>query len=126
MKLILSNNTEIEVLESSTLFDIQISPSQYQDMWEQLVPENMTILKMTTDDGTLMDQRENLVIDSERSIKEGGVIHCHFYLREKNREELLEEEVAMLKAQLEIHDVAIGDLGAAVSGLAEEGGLIDG
>lgn len=123
MKLILSDYTEIEVKDGSTLFDIQVDPSQYEYVWSQLTDENMTLVKLTTENGDLIDQRENLVVDNERSVREKEVVHCHFYLREKTREELLEEEVAMLREMLGVHADAISDLGEAVSGLAEEGGL---
>lgn len=126
MKIVLSNNTEIEVMDGSTLFDILVEPSQYQNVWDQFTNENMKLVKLVSDNGDTIDQRDNLVVESEQSIREKNEIHCHFYLRVKNREELLEEKVAMLEAQLEVHDTAIGDLGEAVSGLAEEGGFIDG
>lgn len=123
LKLILSNGTEIEVKDGSTLFDVQVDSFQYDYLWSQLVPENMTVVKLTTDNGDLIDQRENLVVDSEHSVREKDEIHCHFYLREKTEVELLREEVARLKETSGVHDGAIEDLAVAVSGLAEEGGL---
>lgn len=124
IKLILSNNIEIEVNDSSTLFDIQVEPSQYEYMWSQLTEENLKIVKLTTEDGDLiMDELENLVVNNERSMKEKDGIQCHFYLREKTREELLEEKVKMLEEALGVHDGAIGDLAMVVSSLAEEGGV---
>ena len=124
LKLILSDYTKIEVKDSSTLFDVQVDSFQYDYVWSQLIPENMTLVKLTTENGDLMDQRENLVVDSERSIREKGEIQCHFYLREKTEVELLREEVARLRETSGVHDAAISDLGEAVSCLAEEGGLV--
>lgn len=124
LKLILSDYTELEIKDISTLFDIQIEPSQYEYVWSQLTPENMTLVKLTTESGVLMDQRENLVVDSEQSTREKGEIQCHFYLREKTEVELLREEVARLRETSGVHDGAITDLAEAVSGLAEEGGLV--
>lgn len=123
LKLILSDYTEIEVKDGSTLFDVQVDSFQYEYVWSQLVPENMTLVKLTTENGDLLDQRENLMVDSEHSMREKDAVQCHFYLRVKTEEELLKEEVAMLREMLGVHDAAISDLGEAVSGLAEEGGL---
>lgn len=119
MKLILSNETEIEVKGGSTLFDVQVDSFQYEYVWSQLTPENMTLVKLTTENGDLIDQRENLVVDSEQSTREKGEIRCHFYLREKTEVELLREEVARLKETSIVHDGAIMDLGEAVSELSE-------
>lgn len=123
LKIILSNNTEVEVKDNSTLFDIQVDPSQYESVWEKLSVDNMKLVKLTTENGDLMDQRGNLVVDSERSIREKGEVQCHFYLREKTEVELLREEVERLRETSGVHDAAISDLGEAVSGLAEEGGI---
>lgn len=121
--LVLSNDMEIEVLDGSTIFDIMVNPSQYNYMWTQLAQEKLKLVKLVTQSGVLLDQKENLVVNSENSFWNKESIECHFYLREKTREELLEEEVASLKEQLAVHDGAIGDIAQAVSGLAEEGGL---
>lgn len=120
LRIILKNGVEIDVKDGSTLFDIMVEPSQYSVMWENLTEDNLKLVKLTTDSG-LIDQTENLVVDSERSecVKENIV--CHFYLREKTTEELLREKVAFLEEQLAVHDGAINDLGTAMSDLAEGG-----
>lgn len=124
MKLILSNNIEIEVKDGSTLFDVQVDSFQYEYVWSQLTPENMALVKLTTENGDLIDQRDNLVVDSEHSVRKKEEVRCHFYLREKTEVELLREEVARLKETSGVHDGAIEDLAVAVSGLAEEGGIV--
>lgn len=121
LKLILSNNTEIEVKDGSTIFDIMVEPSQYYTIWENLVEDNLKIIKLTMSNGDLIDQMENLVVSSERSERIKGVVISHFYLREKTTEELLRERVSFLEEQLAVHDGAINDLGTAVSDLAEGG-----
>lgn len=123
LKIILSNGEEINVFDGSTLFDIHVNPLQYNEMWDKLTDENLKVLKLTDENNNIMDQLANLIINNESSIKENGEIVCHFYLREKNREELLEEKIQILEEILGIHDGAIGDLAEAVSGLAEEGGI---
>lgn len=120
LKLILSNNTEIEVKDGSTIFDIIAETSQYKTMWKNLTENNLKIVKLVSEHNDLIDQKENLVVDSESSFREKNNVVCHFYLREKSEVELLREQVADLTAQLNVHDGAINDLGEAVSGLAEE------
>ena len=123
LKLILHNNTEIQVKEGSTVFDIIVDPSDYICMWESLTESNLKLVKLMSENGDLLDQMENLVADSENSFREKDLVKCHFYLREKTEVELLREQVAALTAELSIHDGAIADMGEAISGLAEEGGI---
>lgn len=123
LKIILANGTEIEVKDGSTLFDIQVDASQYEYVWGQFTLENMKLVKLVSKNGDLHDHRENLVVDSEHSIREKGKVQCHFYLREKTEVELLREEIARLKETSGVHDAAISDLGEAVSSLAEDGGI---
>lgn len=124
LKIVLSNNIEIEVKDGSTIFDIQVDPSQYNYIWEQLTPESLRSVKLTTTDDDLIDEMEDLIVIKELSVREKNKIYCHFYLREKTEVELLREEVAMLRETSGVHDGAITDLAEAVSGLAEEGGLV--
>lgn len=121
LKLILSNNTEIEVKDGSTIFDIQVNADQYAAMWNTLTESNLKLVKLISESGDLLDQKNSLVVASENSFREKDFVSCHFYLREKTEVELLKEQVASLTAQLNVHDGAISDLGTAVSDLAEGG-----
>lgn len=123
LKLILSNGEEIAVKDGSTLFDLIIEPSQISSMWGNFTESNLKIVKLMSEDGDLHDQRSDLAVDHEWSVREKGEVVSHFYLREKNEVELLREQVADLTAQLNVHDGAIADMGEAISGLAEKGGL---
>lgn len=123
LKLILQNNTEIQVKEGSTIFDIMIDPSDYSYMWEALTESSLKLVKLVSGSGDLLDQKENLVIASENSFREKDLVRCHFYLREKTEVELLREQIAALTAELSVHDGAIADMGEAISDLAEEGGI---
>lgn len=124
LTLILSDNTEIEVKDGSTLFDIMAEPGQYSTMWETLTKDRLKLAKLMSENDDLLDQRENLVIDSETSFPGKNGVVCHFYLREKTEIELLREQIAALTAELGVHDGAIADMGEAISSLAEEGGKI--
>lgn len=123
LKLILQNNTEIQVKEGSTIFDIMIDPSDYSYMWEALTENSLKLVKLVSGSGDLLDQKENLVVASENSFREKDLVSCHFYLREKTEVELLREQIAALTAELSVHDGAIADMGEAISDLAEEGGI---
>lgn len=123
LKLILQNNTEIQVKEGSTIFDIMIDPSDYSYMWEDLTESSLKLVKLISESGDLLDQKENLVVASENSFREKDLVSCHFYLREKTEVELLREQIAALTAELSVHDGAIADMGEAISDLAEEGGI---
>ena len=90
--LILSNNTETKVKYGSTIFDIEVDPDQYEDMWNQLTPENLKSVKLTTESGDLIDQKDT--------------VHCHFYLREKTEVELLREQVSALMESFSIRNEA--------------------
>ncbi len=122
-KLILSDNTEIPVSNGSTLFDVMVEPARYSSMWSHLTESNLKHVRLVSENGDLLDQKENLVVDSEYSFREEESVRCHFYLREKTEVELLREQIAALTAELGVHDGAIADMGEAISSLAEEGGI---
>lgn len=128
LKLILQNGFEIEVKDGSTIFNIMINPNQYSDMWEYLTDPNLKLVKLITENGDMIDQLSDLTVDYEESNREKDIVNCHFYLREKTKEEIeldtLRNQVEILTSQLSVHDGAIADMGEAISDLANEGGLV--
>lgn len=127
LKLILSNNAEIGVNDGSTIFDLMVNPSDYADMWENLTEDGLKTVTLTSENGDFIDRMSDLAVDHELSTREKDAVVCHFYLREKDETELeiekLREQIVSLTAELSVHDGAIADMGAAISGLAEEGGM---
>ena len=127
LKLILSNNAEIGVNDGSTIFDLMVNPSDYANMWEALTEDGLKTVTLTSENGDFIDRLSDLAVDHELSTREKDVVVCHFYLREKDETELeiekLREQIVSLTAELSVHDGAIADRGAAISGLAEEGGM---
>ncbi len=125
-KLILTNQSEIEIESASSLSDIKVVSETKYDMisaWDMLTPDNLKSVQIQNEDGVVVANYENLVLDNETStIRTDGKILTSFRLREKTEVELLREEVNLLKEGQEVQDGAIIDLGEAVSGLAEEGG----
>lgn len=122
-KIILSNETEIEILDGSTVYDVMVGVNQYSPMWNILTAENLKSVKIVSEKNEVVSEGTDMVLDREMSENEKGDVVSHFYLREKTEVELLREEVAKLKETSGVHDGAIEDLAVAVSGLAEEGGL---
>ena len=126
-KLILNNQTEITIENASSLSEITVKSDTKYDMvsvWDMMTEENLKFVQIKNSDGVIVADYENLVLDSETSsAQKDGTILTSFHLREKTDVELLREEVEALKEGQEVQDGAISDLGEAVSGLAEEGGL---
>lgn len=126
-KLILSNKDEIKIESGSSLSDMKVlSETKYGmvSIWEMLTEENLKHIEIQADDGTVVGIYENVLLENETStIQLDGKILTSFHLREKTEVELLRERIEHLESGQEVQDGAISDLGAAVSGLAEEGGL---
>ncbi len=115
-KIILSNNYEIEIESGASLSDIRVVSDTKYDMlsvWDMMAAENLSSVSVVNGDGLTVGNYSDLVLVSETSAEKDGKIETSFNLREKTETE----------KRLDVLDGAISDLGAAVSGLAEEGGL---
>lgn len=122
-KIILSNNYEIEIESGASLSDVRIISDTKYDMlstWDMLTPENLASVRVVNGDGMTVGNYIDLVLVSETSVEKDGKIETSFNLREKTE---TEKRLDALENGQEVQDGAITDLGAAVSGLAEEGGL---
>lgn len=122
-KIILSNGYEIEIESGASLSDIRIVSDTKYDMisaWDMLTPENLSYFRVVNGDGMTVGNYSDLVLVSETSAEKYGKIETSFNLREKTD---MEKRLDALENGQEVQDGAISDLGAAVSGLAEEGGL---
>lgn len=122
-KLILNNNTEIEIESGSSLSDMKvISETKYDiiSTWDMLTEENLKHIEIKNVDDTVVGIYDNILLDSETStVQPDGKILTSFYLREKTEVELLRERVEQLESGQEVQDGAIMDLGDAVSALSE-------
>jgi hypothetical protein len=122
-KIILSNGYEIEIESGASLSDIRVVSDTKYDMlttWDMLTPENLSSVSVVNGDGLTVGNYSDLVLVSETSAEKDGKIETSFNLREKTE---TEKRLDALENGHEVQDGAISDLGAAVSGLAEEGGL---
>lgn len=127
-KLILNNQTQIEIESASSLSDIRVVFDTKDDMvstWDMLTPENLKSVQIQNSNGVTIANYENLILESETSkVHTDETILTSFHLREKTEVEFLRERVEQLENGQEVQDGAISDLGEAVSSLAEEGGLV--
>ncbi len=122
-KIILSNGTEIRIESGASLSDIRVISDTKYDMiatWDMLTPENLASVRVVNGDGMTVGNYSDLVLVSETSAEKYGKIETSFNLREKTE---TEKRLDAIENGQEVHTGAIEDLGAAVSGLAEEGGL---
>ena len=102
LELKLYNEDTIEVLDGSTLFDILVEPSKYEEAWEKLTAENLKVVYLSTSsyENSLIDKNEHLIVDKECSQIQDGQIISHFYLRKREKIEILEEQIKMLSEEL--------------------------
>lgn len=126
-KLVLNNKEQINIESGSSLSDMKVLSKTRYDMisaWEMMTEGNLNHIEIQNEDGTVIGVYDNILLDSETSIiQQDGKILTRFHMREKTEVELLRERVEQLENGQEVQDGAISDLGAAVSGLAEEGGM---
>lgn len=122
-KIILSNGTEIRIESGASLSDVRIiSDTKYDVLttWDMMTPENLSSVRVVNGDGLTVGTYSDLILVSETSMEKDGKIETSFNLREKTE---TEKRLDSLENSREVQDGAISDLGVAVSGLAEEGGL---
>lgn len=123
-KLILKNGTEIEIESASSLSDVRVVSETKYDMisvWDVMTKENLSEVQIQKADGLTIGKYENLVFESETSVVQNdNTILTSFHLREKTD---IEKRLDNLEEGQDVQNGAISDLGEALSGLAEEGGL---
>lgn len=126
-KLVLNNNEQVNIESGSSLSDMRVMSDNKYDMvsaWDMLTEENLKHIEIQNEEGTAIGTYDNILLESETStIQQDGKILTSFHLREKTEVELLRERVKRLENGQKVQDGAISDLGEAVSGMAEEGGL---
>lgn len=118
-KLILSNQSEIEIESASSLSDIKVISDTKYDMistWDAMTEENLKFVQIQNADGLTLANYSDLVLESETStIQSDGKIFTSFHLREKTD---VEKRLDALEDGQEVQDGAIMDLGEAVSELS--------
>ncbi len=91
-------------------------------LWKKFTPENLKEVVIQGAAGETIGRYGNVVLDHITGVENAnGTILITFSLRNKTKEELLTERISALEAGQETQDAAIGDLGQAVSDMAEGG-----
>lgn len=125
--LVLKDGSEIKLETGASLSDMKVLSDTKQDMvsvWDRLTENNLSEVQIKDGDGLIVATYQNLILDSETStLNKDRTVLTSFKLRGKTEVEFLMEMVESLENRQEVQDGAITDLGAAVSRLAEEGGL---
>ena len=120
-KMILKDNTTIELEAGASLANIQVAAADRAGMveiWGKLTEDNLSSVQIQTGDGLTVGTYTDLMLVSETStVAVDGSVLTSYHLREKTDEEkrldALEEGQAVL-------DGAVNDLGSATSALAEQ------
>lgn len=118
-KIILKDNTEIQVPELAGIYSITTTVENIegvQSLKDKLTPDNISEIKVQNDAGLTTGEYSNLVLNPNWTIAwtDDG-IKTTFTLREKTEIELLREEIA---AKNTITDGAIADLAQGISDIA--------
>lgn len=130
-KMILADGTEIPFDSMQSICKIEIeTENKYEafGFWEKFTKENLKSIIIKNKENTEIGSYENMILDHIEGMESENKIHITFYLRQKTKEEALEERVLELeKEQLILlenqntQDAAIADLGQAVSDFVEGG-----
>ena len=121
-KIILKNNTEIEVQQMPALGSITVlveDVAAIQTLKDQLTADNLEEVTIKNDAGNTIGIYENLVLQEPWTIRwtDDGILTT-FGLREKTE---VEKQMEAFKAEQAIQNGAIDDLGTVVSDIATGG-----
>ena len=120
--LTLRDGKVIEMESGASLSDIKILSDSMEDMvvvCNSMTADNLANVTVKNSDGVVVGRYSDLVFVSETSvIQEDGTVLTSFNLREKTD---MEKRLDAMESSQQTQDEAIGDLGQAVSDLAEGG-----
>lgn len=118
-KIIFADGTEKELEAGASLGALQVLAPDRVAMvatWEQLTPENLTVVQIKNGDGLVVGNYTDLVLVSETSVVAvNGSVLTTYCLREKTAEE---RRLDALEEEQEIQDGAIVELAGMVGGEA--------
>lgn len=124
-KLILTDGSVVSIESGASLSSIGVVSATKADMvttWDLMTKENLKTVQVKNSEDVVIGEYSDLVLEEESSkVQSDGTILTYFKLRQKTEVEILRERVEELETQVEIQDEAIGDLGEAVSDMAEGG-----
>lgn len=122
-KLVLTDGTEIELETSLGISALTVNVENKDAacaMWKKFTPDNLKDVTIKNADRLVIGKYPDMVLSHVTGTDNtDGTVQITFSLREKSVEELLAERVAALEEGQQTQDEAIGDLGQAVSDMAE-------
>lgn len=117
-KLILKDNTTIEIEAGATLSAITVISSTKEEMiekWDALTKENLSAVEVKNSEDVTIATYTDLVLASETSIVlEDGTISTEFHLREKTDIEKLQDEVDGLGERSDMIEASVLELSEVV------------
>ena len=120
-KMILKDNTTIEIEAGASLSNVQVAATDRDSMvatWAKMTEDNLSSVRIQTGDGLTIGTYTDLVLVSETStVSADGSVLTSYRLREKTDEET---RLDALKEGQAVLDGAVSDLGSATSVLAEQ------
>ena len=123
-KMILKDNTEIELQAGASLSAVTVKFGSKDDMlqvWKTMTSDNLEEVKFQNDAGATIGEYTALVLVSETSLEASdGTVQTTFSFREKTD---TEKRLDALEEGQTVQDEAINDLGTATSELAEKEGV---
>lgn len=124
-KLVLADGTEVELESSQGIGALHVnveSKTAAAQLWERFTKQNLKQVQVKNADGNVTGKYEDMVLDHIRGVdNRDGTVQVTFCLCSRPMEEILLERIATLEAGQQTQDAAIGDLGQAVSDIAEGG-----
>lgn len=122
-KLVLTDGTEIELetLQGISALSCNVeSKSAACALWEKFTPDNLKQVNIKDADNLIVGKYQDMALDHVVGTdNKDGTVQITFSLRNKTAEEILTERVDALEVGQQTHGQAIGDLGQAVSDIAE-------
>lgn len=120
-KMILKDNTTIEIEAGASLSNIQVAAADRAGMvaiWKKMTADNLSSVQIQTGDGLTVGTYTDLVLVSETStVSPDGSVLTSYRLREKTDEE---KRLDALEEGQEVLNGAVDDLGKATSDLADQ------
>lgn len=111
-KMVLKDGTEVKIEAGASLASIKVVSVSKEAMlaaWNAFTIDNLKLVQVQNDGGTVIGEYTDLVLVSETSIIQAdGSIVTSFSLREKTETELLQEKVAALEADMEALNTTLG------------------
>jgi len=124
-KFVLADSTIIEMEPFCGIGDLKFDVEDISAacaLWEKFTNENLKQVIIKDAEGTEIGEYSNMILDHMTgNDNKDGTIQLTFNLRSRSVEEILTERVCALEAGQQTHGEAIGDLGQAVSDIAEGG-----